>query len=215
MQGDVEDWSRVPTVLGGFDPRQKRYVSITVDLASRQVGVDPLEWFDETYDWGYQQPLSVVAVPGSPLLLFSVQRSSDLVLYDPGTRTVERRVTLADRHGNPRPVFRRTAAALWADDYDTLVRVDPATWNVTDALRLQEAEGATMQFIGEFAFDAREERCVVARPFSADAVVVDTKSFTPLARVALGGQPLDVALLSDGRVIARDWKTGDLLRGAL
>lgn len=214
-EGSPEDWSRVPTVFVGFDPGTRTYMSVSLDPSSGAVETDPLEWFDESYDWGYQAPIAVCRVPGSDLLLFSVQRSSDLVLYDPRTRRVEHRIQLAGRHGNPEPVFRQDAAELWAVDYDTLVRVDPASWQVTGAIQLQSAAEGTMQFVGEFAFDAAEHNCAVARPFSGDVIVLDTRSFAPIGTADVGKQPLDVALLTDGRVFARDWKAGDLLTGRL
>jgi hypothetical protein len=214
-EGSEDDWSQVPHVFVGFDPDLESYVTISVEPASREVEVDGMDWFDESYDWGYQQPMSVTAVPGTDLLLFGVQRSSDLVLYDPRTRQVERKIPLAGRHGNPVPQFRATATELWATDYDTVVRVDPATWEVMNAKRLQVTPDGSAMFIGRFAFDAGEERCTVARPFSGDAVVVDTASFAVIAEVRLGKQPLDVALLTDGRLFARDWHTGELLSGRL
>jgi hypothetical protein len=215
VEGSADDWSRVPHVFVGHVPAEGIYMAVSVEPMSGAVEMDRLDWFDESYDWGYQAPITVCRVPGSGLLLFSVQRSSDLVLYDPRTRTVQRKVPLADRHGNPDPVFRTSAQELWAVDYDTLVRVDPATWQVTNATRLQAADNGTMQFVGGFSFDAGERRCVIARPFSSDAVVLDTSSFEPIGAVRLGKQPLEVALLTDGRTFARDWQTGELLSGRL
>jgi hypothetical protein len=57
--------------------------------------------------------------------------------------------------------------------------------------------------------------CVVGRPFSGDVIGLACDSFEITRRAALGRQPLDVAVLSDGRIFARDWKTGDPLVGML
>jgi len=71
------------------------------------------------------------------------------------------------------------------------------------------------QFIGQFAFDADEQVCAVARPFSGDVVGLDPKTLELRYRAELGKQPLEVAVLRDLRVFARDWKTGEILKGAL
>jgi hypothetical protein len=46
-------------------------------------------------------------------------------------------------------------------------------------------------------------------------VAVDTHRFRVTLRAATGREPFDVALLRDGRVFARDWKSGDLLLGQI
>jgi hypothetical protein len=106
--GSPEDWSRVPTVFVGFDPGTRTYVSVSLDPSSGAVETDPLEWFDDSYDWGYQAPIAVCRVPGSDLLLFSVQRSSDLVLYDPRTRRVQHKIQLAGGTAIPSQFSDRT-----------------------------------------------------------------------------------------------------------
>jgi hypothetical protein len=135
---------------------------------------------------------------------------------------------LAGAAGNPKLQFRTTAPDLWAIDYDTLVVVDPRTWRVTRSAGLQEggplppglpetikSRVSARQFVGEFAFDAREELCVIARPFSSDVIAVEPSSLRVTHTAALGAQPLEVAILKDHGVVARDWKSGELLRGEL
>jgi hypothetical protein len=127
-----------------------------------------------------------------------------------------RTVPLANRAGNPHPRLLRTRPELWVVDYDTLVRLDPSTWTATSARRLQDVPPMSASlFIGEFAFDRDERRCAIARPFSGDVIVIDVPSWDEIGRVKLGQEPLDVALLSDDSVIARDWQTGELLTGRL
>jgi len=75
--------------------------------------------------------------------------------------------------------------------------------------------GLDRQFNGSFAFNGDETLCAVARPFSGDVVALDTARFKVTHACRLGRQPLLVALLSDGTVWARDWKTGDVLKGTL
>jgi len=157
----------------------------------------------------------VTRVPDTDHWLFSVQRSSDPILYDPATRRVIRMISLAGRGGNPAPVVRRTVREVWATDYDTLVRVEPVTWTIIDQRRLQGAGSGSSLFLGELAFDTGERRCAIARPFSGDVLVIDAKTWQRVARIALPGQPLDVALLSDGRVVARDWTSGAVATGSI
>ncbi len=76
-------------------------------------------------------------------------------------------VRLAGRSGNPMLLFRTRAREVWASDYDTIVKLDPSTWRVTDRCRLQGAAVGTMQFIGDFAFDPDKTVCAVARPFAS------------------------------------------------
>jgi hypothetical protein len=169
----------------------------------RSAELQPLEWFnDDAFDLMYQGLLRPVEVPGRREVLFPIQRDSSPVLYDPVARKVVRRVDLAGEGGNPTLEFRRGGTELWADDYDTLLRIDPNDWS-------------TRQFIGDWTFTPDESRCLVARPFSGDAVALDTQRFKVVARAALGRQPLQAIASADGRVVARDWKTGDLLTGRL
>ena len=123
---------------------------------------------------------------------------------------------MAARGGNPVGRLRPKAREAWAIDYDTLVRLDLMNWSLKDKLLLQprDAEGGG-QFVGEWSFNRDDTLCAVARPFSGDVVGVETATFRQTYRAAIGRQPLDVELLSDGRIIARDWRTGDMLRGAL
>jgi hypothetical protein len=66
-------------------------------------------------------------------------------------------------------------------------------------------------FTGEFAFDAAEALCAVARPYSGDVLLLETTTFRVTHRVTTGRQPLGVGLLPNGRVVARDWTSGELL----
>jgi hypothetical protein len=71
------------------------------------------------------------------------------------------------------------------------------------------------QFAGDFHFSEDERRLFVSRPFSGDALALDTDSLKLVGRAALGAQPLDLAILSNSDVFARDWKTGSLLAGQM
>jgi hypothetical protein len=218
LEGDATAWRHVPGVYGGsdwsMDPRAP-YTLLRVDAEAPACEVQPMSWFNaDSYDMLYQSMLRPVAIPGGSSVLIPVQRSSRLIVYDLETRDVVDRIELADRYGNP-AVFFRTPTELWADDYDTLLRLD-ANWSVRDELRLQEGGGGLgRQWIGDWAFNPDRTLCAVARTFSGDVVALDTTTFTPTARAELGHEPLRVAVLSDGRILARDWKSGSPLTGQL
>lgn len=154
-------------------------------------------------------------IPDSPFPIVSIARDSNPVLHDPKTNQAVRKLSLAGRNGNPEFRLRRSANEFWANDYDCMVKLDATTLTVKQAERLQDAASGTMQFIGNFSFDPTEALCLAARPFSGDVVVLDADSMRQKQRLALGRQPLDVGLLADGTVIARDWKTGDVLEHKL
>lgn len=186
-----------------------------IDPVGQQVTLQQFKWYDDSYDQGYQGIIGVVEVPHQDLLLISVQRDSHPVLYDPRLGQPVRKINLADRRGNPRLRFRSKANELWADDYDTLLKIDPADWTVKASRMLQGGAAGTRQFIGEFEFNADESLCAVARPFSGDIIALDTRTFKIRSRCQTGSEPLAVTVLKDGRVFARDWKTGSLLKGRL
>lgn len=90
----------------------------TLDLFRTEVEVSHLDWYDDSYDKGDQGIVGVTEVPGTEELLFSVQRSSELVRYDLGTRKALGRINLGARSGNPTLHFSVDGRNLWADDYD-------------------------------------------------------------------------------------------------
>jgi hypothetical protein len=157
----------------------------------------------------------VTEVPGERLLIVSVQRDSRPILYDPVAQSKVGALNLCGRRGNPRVYFRRNARELWADDYDTLVKIEPGTWRVLDSLLLQDAGPGAGQFIGAFSFNRDETLCTVARPFSGDVIGLDPQAFSTTLQCKLSGQPLEAVALPDRSVVARDWKSGGLLRGDL
>ena len=229
FDGDATAWGNLPrsyvahyvrfkvdSVSPPKVPSNDGFLLFQIDAARGAVELHTLDWFDDSYDHGYQGIIGVKEVPQSDLLLIAIQRDSKPVLYDPKNRKVIKKITLADRHGNPHLHFRRTANELWVHDYDTLLMLDPATWTIKNQIRLQDATPDKMQqFIGDFVFNVDETLCAVARPYSGDVVALDTKSFKVTHEAKIGRQPLDCAILKNGKVFARDWKTGDLLTGQL
>jgi len=214
FMGETSVWSFLPKayIVHAFEDE----LLLLVDLSQRAGQTQPLHWYKGAYDTLYQGILGVAEVPGSPLVIVSIQRDSEPVLYDPVARKVVRKLKLTGRHGGPQLFFRRTAPELWASDYDTLLRLDLHSWNVLDVLKLQEPKGEMKRMnVGEYCFDIDEDFCVVARPYSGDVVGIDTKTFKIALRAETGGQPQEVGALRGGFVVARDLKTGQLLRSTL
>ncbi len=217
LSGEARLWQSAPRfyVEPLAFPPWKDYVLIELSPAQGKLNVHRLGWYDESYDKGYQGVIAVSEMPGKDLALVSVQRSSELVIHDLGTGSKKGSLNLAGRGGNPQIHFRKTASELWALDYDTIVVLDSDTLEKKRSARLQNAASGTMQFAGDFAFDAKEGLCVVARPFSGDVVGLDPLTLKVKSGARLGKQPLEVAVLPEDRVVARDWKTGETLHGTL
>lgn len=215
FEGPFEPWSNVPRFYVAYlvQPAWSDFALVCIDR--EEPTLQTFDWFDDSYDKGYQGVIGVTEIPNSGQLLVSVQRSSKVVLYDPVTRQKRGEVLLSGGHGNPALFFRTQVAELWADDYDTVVKVEPNTWRVVQSRRLQKAASGAAQFIGQYSFDGAESLCAVARPFSGDIVGIDPGTLRTKYRAKVGSQPLEVALLHDRRVFARDWKTGNLLAAEL
>jgi hypothetical protein len=217
ITGDASAWKDVPHLYVeylAFAP-WKDFVLVKLSPSMGQIQVQRLEWYDERYDKGYQGVIGVLALPGEDAALISVQRSSRLILHDLQTGTERRSIDLAGRGGNPSLELRNSGKEIWASDYDTLVVVKREDWRVTRRVRLQGAGAGTQQFIGDFSFAPEEDTCAVARPFSGDVVGIDVATLKVKHSARLGRQPLKLAALPRGEVVARDWKTGDLLLGKL
>lgn len=210
--GDHSRWRYVPRVYVTYliRPSGDAPYLIVVDRVKEAAEVRWLSWYDSSYDKGYQGVIGVEELPFDDQVLFSVQRDSKLVLADLGTGEMIRKVELAGRGGNATLHFLRNGTEMWANDYDTLVRVDARNWEVMGQRHLQDPAGVTRQFVGEMAFDRHEAICAVARPFSGDVVGISTETFAVVSAARFQFSPLQVAVLSDNRLFSRDWKTGVL-----
>jgi hypothetical protein len=217
VAGDGSAWSDVPHLYVeylGFAP-WKEYVLLKVSPSTSTIEVQRFEWYDQSYDKDYQGVCDVVELPGDGCALVSVQRSSRLILHDLETGQQRRSIDLGGGGGNPRLELRDSGKEVWASDYDRLVVVSTGSWHVQRSSRLQRSGAGTQQFIGDFSFVPNQELCAVARPFSGDIVAVDLRTLKIKRSAKVGRQPLEVAALPRGEVVARDWKSGDLLRGTL
>jgi YVTN family beta-propeller protein len=216
IEGDSSVWATLPSafvgVLGDDATGAAGYFVLTiVDGAPR---LSRLDWFGDDYDHGYQGVVSVVQIPQQSSLLFGVQRSSDLVLTDLDGGQV-RRIPLAGRLGNPQPILSNDGRSLWATDYDTVVRLDVASWRVVAHRMLQPAAAGTRMFVGDPWLSPDESLVLVARPGSGDVAVIDPQTLSVRAEVQLGHEPLVAVGLASNQILARDWKTGVPLLGDL
>ena len=217
LVGDASAWGEVPLLYVeylGFAP-WRDFVLLKISPSTGQIEVQRLEWYDETYDKDYQGVIDVLELPGENSALVSVQRSSLLILHDLETGMKKGALDLGGRGGNPKLQFRNVGKEIWASDYDTLVVIQRKDWRILRSARLQRADAGTQQFIGDYSFAPDEDICVVARPFSGDVVGIDAATLKIKRSAKLGRQPLELAALGRGEVVARDWKTGDVLRGKL
>jgi hypothetical protein len=212
LTGNASAWDGLPRLFVTYlaDP-WKDFVLVKIE--SGHVHIQRLEWYDSSYDKGYQGVVDVIALPDPRYAVISVQRSSELVLHDLETGKAVRKISLAARNGNPTLTLRQAGKELWASDYDSLVVVDTESWRVARKKKLQSAAAGTGQFIGDYSFSA-DGSCCLARPYSGDVVAVDER-LTIRKAARLGRQPHEAVELPNGDVIARDWKTGDLLRGRM
>jgi hypothetical protein len=217
LEGDATAWRLVPRLFVPYLklPPWNDFVLVRIDPAGGGVVIQELSWYDESYDKEYQGVIDVLALPDGRSALVSVQRSSRVILHDLVTGARRRAIDLGGRAGNPMLHDVPEAGEIWATDYDTLVVVRARDWSVRGHARLQDAAAGTQQFIGDIAFPPDGDLCVVARPFSGDAVAVDRATLTRRSSAPLGAQPLQVAALGSGEIVARDWKSGALLRGRL
>lgn len=212
--GDSSVWEHVPGLYVEYlkEPwKDFVLVSLAPDGTS---SIQPLRWYDDSYDKGYQGVIGVLKISDTTALL-SVQRSSTLIFHDLKTSEQSGSLQLANRGGNPDLHLRPERDEIWTVDYDTVVVVDTRTWTVKASRHLQEDSKGVRQFLGNLAFSEDGETCVVARPFSGDILELDPATLKVLGSAASGGHPLDVAVVGSNEVIARDWKTGKLLRGVI
>jgi hypothetical protein len=212
FEGDSSVWEQLPGAYTGYAFDDFRLI-LTRHRAEENV--QTFAWYDDSYDKGYQGIVSVTEVPNSPYLLVGIQRDSNPVLYDPLTQKPVKHVALVNRRGNPEFLVRASAREMWASDYDSIVKLDADSLKIKNSVLVQGATSGTGAFMGNFCFDAAESVCLIARPYSHDAVVLDANSLSVERTIELPGQPLDIGLLVDGSVITRDWKTGDLVRASV
>lgn len=211
LAGNAPAWNDLPRLFVQYLKQPwNDYVLVSVTPAG--AFVQRLAWYDSSYDKEYQSVIDVIALPDPRYALISVQRSSVLIVHDLETGKAHQKVSIGSKHGNPKLALRNNNEA-WATDYDTVVVVEIQSWRVSRTKRLQSAVTGTGQFVGDYSFST-DGTCCVARPYSGDVVAVDER-LKIRKSAKLGRQPQEAIELANGDVIARDWKTGDLLRGRM
>ena len=171
---------------------------------------DKTEWYRKgNYDFMYQGLSSVTQYFDE--LIFTVQRDGSLYRFSLKENKLLQKIVLAGNHGNPVPHF--GDRLIWTVDYDTLVQVSVKDWSVVKTKKLQDAEKGVAHFIGELSLNSDGSLCVVPRPFAGDVITLN-ENLKVKRRCILGKQPLQAVALDD-QIIARDWKTGELLKGKL
>ncbi len=225
--GGSEIWKLVRSgyvAFYGASLQTREYSLIVIDPIRLQARVQRFGWFDHKFDHGYEAPTDATPVPPAyygtvpaetSLYAVAVQRVSKIFLYAPESDTLYQELELAGGRGGHTPIFRKTEPQAWLTDYNILLCLDPRNWTVVNSEPLQGSVNGVGMFIGDITLTSDESRCIVPRPGSGDVVAVDTSTFKVVGRATLGDQPLEAVALRDGRVIARDWKTGKLLRGEL
>jgi hypothetical protein len=220
VEGDLATLNNAPRFYTAFyDPgypigHHGDFYLIFVNTIQLSIETQRFDWYDGSYDKGYQGIVGVVQLPSGDLII-SVQRDSQPIVYDPESRTVVRKLSLANRGGNPKFRFANQRKELWADDYDTILKLDIDTLNVKESKRLQITPAGTAQFIGDWSFNEDESLCLVSRPFSGDAIAISTENLKTKYVARIGKQPIRAVFVNNGNIIGRDWKTGALLKGSL
>jgi hypothetical protein len=216
VQGDVTVLKNAPHYyVAYFDTSQGAdYHLLRIDPGARAIQAERFDWFDSSYDKAYQGIVGVTELLSGNLIV-SVQRDSHPVEYDPIRKQVIRKLSLADKAGNPTLRLSASGDQIWADDYDTILKLDSHSLEVLGSRCLQMSPTGAAQFIGRWILDEEQSLCIVPRPFSSDVVAISMDTLKTIYVGALSKQPLEAISLKDGRLIARDWKSGELLKGAL
>ena len=216
IEGTSEVWRNVPRYYTAYlehvDWTGYTLVAIESDY---EISLKTFDWFDNSYDHGYQAIVEATEVPHSDLIAVSIQRDSKPVLHDPIKNRKVGEIPLAGRSGIPRLYFSQRSETLWASDYDTLLRLDSSTWDTLATSILQQKMNCVALGIGQFTFNTDETICVVTRPHSGDILGVDPTTLKPKSICQTGGHPYDVTIDENGNILARDKKTGELYAGAL
>jgi hypothetical protein len=219
VSGSASAWAHVPTNYAAYykGPETADFVLIRVDPVNQRVSLQQFNWYtDKDYDKGFQGVVGVTEIPGDSRLLISVQRDSRLVLYDPIAQRKRRLIELAGRGSVRALFFTSRTKTLWAQDHDTIVKLDPRHFRILSSHRIGATDGPSFgQLVGSFWLNRDETMCVVPRPHAGDVVALDPIDLKIQSRCTTGHQPLAAVALATGSVIARDWQTGSLLRGQL
>jgi hypothetical protein len=84
FEGDNEIWKKLPKSYPEYIrlPVKSDFYLLLIDPIRPELKIIDLEWYDDSYDKGYQGVIGAIEVPKSPLVIISVQRNSNPILYN-------------------------------------------------------------------------------------------------------------------------------------
>lgn len=210
--GDLKLWDHFDTSLR-IEGEQGAAL-VYIDAVEQHVQRLDISWYSDCrYDLTWQDLGNCMTLPGGRHVVATVQRSSVLIIIDREENRKVAEVPLAGRNGNPKLSMRGTDDFL-ASDYDTMCRIETDSMHVVAKAHLQPPPGGTRQFLGGYQL-LDVDTLLVARPFSGDVLLVDSRNFSILDKAPIAGQPLVAHRISETEVLARDWKTGEPYVGRL
>lgn len=172
--------------------------------------VDARWLFEGGYDYSYQAPGRPAFHEPSNTVLIGIQRSGHFVLCDPDSGGRHGVLDLAQRRGDPDPVF-DSKGRIWTIDYDTLVKIE-ADLTVSGQVVVQPGtmhdSRPMSRFAGELALSKDEKQVFVTRPFAGDIAVFDAGTLRLLDRLQIGGEPLFIGFMLDG-LVTLEWRTSE------
>jgi hypothetical protein len=171
------------------EPGQIQMTAIPDDMALR--------------DWEW--PLHVAEILGDEIVLGRGRVGMALVFYDPDLGSVTAAVPLPGTISpSARPKARPGKPEIWVACDNILVRIDGAGRSVTGTLDA----GHRGDYIADFAFDERAQRCAVALGWSGRVVDIDAERFTVRGSTNTAESLTEIVLLEDGRFVGRTDEAG-------
>jgi hypothetical protein len=149
---------------------------------------------------------------GKTAVLGRYSMGSALVAYDLGERRARRTISLPGTLSTYQLRFRPGTWELWAACNGHLVRVDVERGAVLATL---DVGTSREDDLADFGFAPGYEFCVVALYRSGVVLAVEVESFTVAHRAETAESLAEVALLSDGRFVAKAWNSEQFIVGPL
>lgn len=154
----------------------------------------------EPDDPGYSGPSGFALIPGSLDIVVTMVRDRALRIVNAATNSV-RKVQLPGI-GSSNPIV--VDGGILLSNYDSLCRVDAASFEATASNRLQpdvffpEHGLSGRAFIGVPHKSKIMDGWWVPRPYSSDILLVDAHSLTPTGAIQCGGKPYSLVEFGDG-----------------
>jgi hypothetical protein len=219
--GNEDVWRKLPRAFVAYYTPDRLsdadHHLIMVNTVNRTVGIRKFPAF---YEGGVEMKDRVSGMLELPrqnsVLIEEGRDERPLLIFNTRKHKVQQRLDLRMKPETNRCYrFRDSANELWVSDPDRLIKLSPnflGDWIQRGNIRLQLMDSTGGRFTGEFSFNMDESLCIVARPFVADALLIDVQKFEIVNKVYLDARVKSIRLLSDGRVIARQWFTGELVQ---